>query len=194
MNTKKATGLFFLCLIISCCFIYSNSVFYAFTNWDDYVQVVDNPYIKQFNFTSLKGIFSTFFVGMYQPITTSFYAIIYQFSSLNPIGYHAGSLVFHLLNTLLVYQLISFFFNEKKIIFFLTSLFALHPLQVESVAWVSAFSNLVFSSFFLLSIIAYLNYLNKKRKAFYFLSLLVFSTGLSIQISSSCTSNHSITY
>ena len=144
-----------------------------FSNLDDYVQVVENPFLKQLNFAAIIGIFSNTFVGMYQPITTTAYLLIAQIHGIDPFWFHFASLVTHLINGILVYNVLRHF-CKKETAQILSILFIVHPLQVESVAWVSAYSNLLFSSFSLLSIDAYIKHCKTQKKPPYWRSLLFF--------------------
>lgn len=173
-NSMKRTSLFFLLITVLLAWVYSQSIHFQFTHLDDYEQVVENKTIQSIDFAHLKAIFKSTSVGMYQPLTTSIYAIVYSIFQLNPLGYHLASLLFHLLNTVLVYLLLKEFKIEQFLNYFLVSLFAFHPLQVESVVWISAFSNLVFTSFFLTALLFYFNYRKTQKKQFYYLSLLLF--------------------
>tara|TARA_B110000046_G_scaffold25332_1_gene24762 strand:+ start:23122 stop:24855 length:1734 start_codon:yes stop_codon:yes gene_type:complete len=150
--------LYIFAIAITACAIYLPAINNSFTYLDDHVQVVENPFVKTLDFNSIKGIFSSFFVGMYQPITTLFYAITYSLSGLSPAAFHILSLVIHVTNSMVVFKLLQSFFNSKKINFLLTILFLVHPMQVESVAWISALSNLLFSFFFLTAFWSYLSY------------------------------------
>lgn len=153
---------------------YWSALDHPFTFLDDQQQVVQNPNIRSLSLSSLKAIFSSTSVGMYQPITTLIYALIFSIAELEPFAYHFTSLLFHLANCLLVF----FFLKEFKIKLWpaviLTGLFALHPMQVESVAWVSAFSNLVFSFFYLLALISYMRFKEQAGLKFLYLSLAFF--------------------
>tara|TARA_R110002096_G_scaffold72174_4_gene172170 strand:+ start:15600 stop:17339 length:1740 start_codon:yes stop_codon:yes gene_type:complete len=174
-NSMKRTFLFFLLITVILAWVYSQSIHFQFTHLDDYEQVVENKTIQSIDFAHLNAIFSSTSVGMYQPLTTWIYAIVYSIFQLNPLGYHLASLLFHLLNTVLVYLLLKEFKIEQFLNYFLVSLFAFHPLQVESVVWISAFSNLVFTSFFLTALLSYFKYQKTHKKQFYFLSLLLFT-------------------
>ncbi len=168
----------FLLLYSVVFFTYQDSFDHDFTHLDDQVQVVNNPHIQSLDFANIKAIFSSTSVGMYQPFTTLVYAIIYQFSGLNPWGYHFTAFLFHLLNGFLVFRLLQAFKLSFPLAFLLCSLYLLHPMQVESVAWLSAFSNLCFTSFYLLSLLAYLAYQKQGKKSYLLWSLAAFLISL----------------
>lgn len=160
----KQRIIFFILLSCALLLVYIPSLQNDFTYLDDQVQIVNNSTIKSLTVGNLGQIFSSTSVGMYQPLTTTLYALIYQFFELNAMGYHFASLLFHFMNCFLVFQLLKKLKVNEKIIFLLLSIFALHPMQVESIAWVSAFSNLVYTSFYLLSYIAYINFHSKRNQ------------------------------
>ena len=160
----KRDLLFFIILITACLSVYYDSLSFNFTYLDDQVQVVNNTAIQSISWENLKHIFSSTSVGMYQPITTLIYAFEYQINGLNPVVFGIFSLIFHIVNCLLVFQLLRKLGINGLLNYFLVSLFALHPMQVESIVWVSAFSNLVFSTFFLLSLIYFLSVENQQSK------------------------------
>lgn len=78
----------------------------GFTNWDDIDQVTGNTDIQSLNIAALKKMFTSFYVGMYQPLTTFFFSLIYKLGKLNAAWYHVWSLLLHLVNIFLVYTLV----------------------------------------------------------------------------------------
>ena len=171
---RKEYRFYFLILIASNILCYISSINHGFTYLDDYVQVVENPFIKSVTFSNLSTVFSSSVVGMYQPITSSFFALITVLFSTDAIYFHSASLLFHTMNTLLVFKVLEQFFVQKKLILLLSLLFALHPMQVESVAWVSAFSTLTFTFFTLLAFLNYSSYHREKKQLSYVSSLIFF--------------------
>tara|TARA_B100001109_G_scaffold254795_1_gene255530 strand:+ start:7461 stop:9194 length:1734 start_codon:yes stop_codon:yes gene_type:complete len=168
----------FIFLFVTCIASYYSSIHHDFTQLDDQVQVVNNEAIRKINFVNLKAIFSSTSVGMYQPLTTSFYAIIYTIFGKEAIGFHWAALILHLMNGFLVFKLLHKLKQKWDLSYFLCALFLLHPLQVESVAWVSAFSNICFSFFYLLGLIQYVNFKEQMHKKHYYFSLLFFVLSL----------------
>lgn len=171
---RRRSILFYGLLVIGLFSIYFSSLHHNFTYLDDHVQVVENTSIRSLDVESIIDIFSRTTVGMYQPVTTFFNAIIYQFFGLNAFYYHFSSLIFHLLNAFLVFRLLDHFFKSENLKIFLTLLFVFHPMQVESVAWVSAFSSLTYTFFFLCSLLSFLSYRNSKKKKLYYASIALF--------------------
>jgi tetratricopeptide (TPR) repeat protein len=172
---KIKSSLFWLLTIIAfTVIVYFQSINNGFTHWDDEKQLTENIDIQELSTENIKKIFSSFYVGMYQPITTLTFAIEYHFAKLNPRVYHFDSLMIHLLNVLLVYVFVHLLFKRKKLSIVISALFALHPMQVEAVAWISARSTLLFSSFYLGSLIYYIKYVREKRKLSLIVSILLF--------------------
>lgn len=187
MNWLKKYGLLFVLFLTAV--VYIPSLSNGFTHLDDYVQVVNNGNIKSFGFANLTAIFSSTSVGMYQPLTTLLYALTYQFFGSQAFGFHFLSLLFHLLNIILFFSLLKKFSIEPLKALLFTAIFAVHPMQVESVSWISAFSNLTYTLFYLLALICYRNFqLSNKRKAyglvllFFILSLLSKSTAVTLPL------------
>ncbi|MEQ8908991.1 MAG: tetratricopeptide repeat protein [Vicingaceae bacterium] len=177
MKSARQYLLLFLLLLVSF-FTYQDSFDHPFTYLDDQVQVVNNANIRSLDAESIKSIFSSTSVGMYQPLSTLLYAIIYQFDGINPWAYHFASWLLHLLNGLLIFRILRQLKFNFSISYFLSVIFLLHPMQVESVSWVSAFSNLCFTCFYLLSFSAYIKFKQKQQFQFYLFSLLAFLLSL----------------
>ncbi|MDD3875681.1 MAG: tetratricopeptide repeat protein [Bacteroidales bacterium] len=145
------------------------------TNWDDPIMVTNNAQIRSISFEGVMNIFTpSKEMNEYQPLTTLSYAISYHFFRLNPASYLLSNLFFHLLNIVLVFYLIFLLSKNHLLSFFVSFLFALHPLQVEVVAWVSAHNYVLFGLFFLLSIISYIKYIQNDLRRKYLIYALLF--------------------
>lgn len=133
--------------------------------WDDQWQVINTMTPGGLSIENLHTIFCSILNGQYSPINQLYYTVLYTLFGYSSTAFHVGNLLFHLLNAFLVYILVrfftrDFFLREKSywISFMAALLFAVHPVQVETVCWISA-SKIVLSSFFyLLAIILYLQY------------------------------------
>jgi protein O-mannosyl-transferase len=185
---------FFLAAIILVTLIVYSPVYKNnFLNWDDDTFVSNNPDIRNLKFDNLKTFFTRNYVENYLPFTMISFAIDYQIDGLNPKIFVLTNLLFHILNALLVFLfvllLIRSFTNSKFgsiqkannpfLISAISSiLFAIHPINVESVAWISERKNVLYVFFFLLSIISYVKYLKSAKFKFYNISLLLFLCSL----------------
>jgi hypothetical protein len=145
-----------------------------FTNWDDSLQVVNNKDIVSLSFSTIKTIFSSLYVAMYQSLATLSFAIEYHFFGLDAKYYHLTSLVIHLINIVLVYRLSTLITKRKDMALIVTSFFAVHPMYVEAIAWISARSTLLYSVFYIGALISYVNYIEKKKTKFLIVTFLLF--------------------
>jgi hypothetical protein len=171
--------IFFLCL--AC---YSRIPFLQFqSHWDDQ-WVIHNWYTEGgFSIENIKSIFVEYYHGQYSPVNQIYYTTLYFFWGYNPIAFHIGGLILHLINVFLVYKLILKSLvvlrletsnNAMRIAFLTCSIFAVHPLLVEPTAWVSASKVLIYAIFYLLSLIMYLNYLNTTDRKYLVYTLIYF--------------------
>jgi protein O-mannosyl-transferase len=126
-----------------------------FTNWDDPGYVKDNPLIKDLTGEGIKNIFSHAVMGNYHPLTIFSYALEYSVARLDPFLFHLDSLLLHVLCTVLVFWFTLLFTKNNIASFVAAMLFGLHPMHMESVAWVAARKDVMFGSFFMASCIAY---------------------------------------
>jgi len=131
--------------------------------YDDLPQIVDNPYIHSFRY--LRQIFGgtvwTFqgaqgVTNYYRPLMTFAYLICYKLFGLIPFGFHLLNLTLHLAIVLLLYTLTERLFGNRLISLLTASLFAVHPIHTESVAWIAALPDLELGLFFLLTFLLYL--------------------------------------
>lgn len=138
-----------------------------FTNWDDPGYVKDNPLIKDASWEGIKNIFALSHpvMGNYHPITILTYALDYDKANLDPERYHIVSLLFHLLATGLVYCFVWLFCRKRIVAVITAALFGLHPMHVESVAWIAGRKDVVYGSFYIASCISYLYYIRRKNDA-----------------------------
>lgn len=130
--------------------IYSPALSYPFSNWDDPTYVTENPLIKQISTEHLKRIFTKPYYALYLPLTMLSYSLNYYFSHLDPFAYHFTNLMLHLMSMLLVYATVQVLTGEWLVAAAVSVLFGIHPVQVESVVWISERKN-VLSGFFILS-------------------------------------------
>jgi len=106
-----------------------------FISWDDGDVVLNNKDVHHFD---IKAFFTSYYVGNYAPISMIGFAIDWLIFKGNAAGHHAMSLLFHIINVLLVYYLANLILKEKMKAMLCALIFCFHPLQVETVAWVSA--------------------------------------------------------
>lgn len=150
--------------------------------WDDQWVVINVFTDQGFSYKNLWNVLTQFYHGQYAPVNELYYIFIYSIFGYNSCAFHAGSLILHVANVLLVYNFIFMLLNQLnkfgikvyKIAFITALLFALHPVCVESVAWLSASKILVYSFFYLLAISMYLRYIENQTVISYILVLFFF--------------------
>ena len=174
----KKLILFFLFTFL----VYSNSFHIPFY-FDDQHMVLKNPFIRSFKFIPFffKGFVTgyNFPKGMCRPLLMITFSLNYFFGKLNPAGYHLINLIFHILCGILLFSILKFLFKkDNNVIFLITLLFLLHPLNTEAVVYISSRSDLMVSFFILLAFLCYLKEKYFLSVIFYILSLLSKETGL----------------
>ncbi len=142
-----------------------------FVFFDDDKAVLYNHALQN---PSLSKFFSGQNLGMYAPLSWIGYWIGSLLSGKSAWGYHLLSVILHAINTLMVFAWLKGLSSRTAIAFFAAILFAVHPMQAEAVCWVAALSTVLFSSFYLGSLLAYLQFLSKKSHGWLALSLLLF--------------------
>jgi tetratricopeptide (TPR) repeat protein len=145
-------------------------------SWDDPVYVTENPLITHLNWESIKGFFTNQRNGTYVPFPLLSWALEFQLFGLNPFPYHLDNLLIHLLCTSLVFYFFILLRIPLMYAAFGALLFGIHPMRVESVAWVTERKDLLFCLFYLGSLIIYCKYIvsEKEKPKYLLLTLLLF--------------------
>jgi len=143
--------------------------------WDDQLYIISNTLLNPVN---LVKIFSQNVGGNYHPITILALAAEFHFFGLDEAGYHTINLLLHLMNVILVFYTVFLLSDKVGVALIVSLLFGIHPLHVESVAWVSELKDLLYTFFFLASYYFYLKYLSVPRQKYYVLALLLFAVSL----------------
>jgi tetratricopeptide (TPR) repeat protein len=148
---------------------FSPSLRDGFTNWDDPQSVVDNRDIRGINFEKVKKVFSSTYLCNYQPVTMLTYMAEYRLFGLDSAAYHRTNLLVHICNAIIVFLLILSLRESRAAAFVAALLFAIHPLRVESVAWIAERKDVLSAFFYLLSLLLYVKFLRKKNLRYYLL-------------------------
>jgi len=147
-----------------------------FTNWDDEFYIINNQLLRG---PDWKGIFSEQVLGNYHPLTILSYAFNYAVSGLNPFSYLLVNYLFHIVNTLLVFYFIWNISGKNKFIAaFVALIFGVHPMHVESVAWIAERKDMLYTFFFLLSLIQYWRFLSDGKKSHFWICFVFFVLSL----------------
>ena len=155
----------------------------SFISWDDGDVLLNNKDVHSFDF---KAFFTNYYVGNYAPIAMISFAIDWLIFKGNATGHHAMSLLFHMVNSVLVYYLATLLLKDKLKSLLCAVVFCFHPLQVETVAWVSAKNNLVYSVFFLSGLICYAKFIIQDVKKYYIFALCLFIVSVLSKPSAIC--------
>jgi protein O-mannosyl-transferase len=131
-----------------------------FVLWDDDMNFTDNPSYRGLSPAHLRWMFTTFHGGHWQPLSWMTLGLDYGLWGMNPLGYHLTNVLLHAVNALLVYRLIAALVPGvgARAAAVGALLFAIHPLRVESVAWVTERRDVLSGLFFLLTVLAYVRY------------------------------------
>mgnify|MGYP001818184527 CR=1 FL=1 len=159
--------------------VYLQVANYNFTNYDDELYVTENPNVKA-GFT-IDGIFWAFTTGHaanWHPVTWLSHMLDSEIYGLNPMGHHWSNLQIHIANTILLFLFFNYVTGALWRSFLVAALFAIHPLHVESVAWVSERKDVLCAFFWILSMWAYVGYVRNALKVRYVLLIILFVLGL----------------
>ena len=184
-TVNKRNLIYVLIAIVLTAIVYSMSIKNGWIkNWDDGGYVTEHDATSAMSASSLyklnshdiSTIFSNFYKGNYHPLTTLVYALEYNLFKDNAKPYHLLNLIFHLLNVFLVFIFLKKITKRSEIAFVAAMLFGIHPMHVESVAWISELKDVMYTFFFLMSVLYYMeNYERKENKTKpYLISLMFF--------------------
>ncbi len=180
-NLFSKQGIVLIIILLTCFLSYFQITRFDFIRWDDDTQITENPYVKNLNGQSISHNLDK---ERYTFLTLTTYSVIYKMYGNNPAPFHWLSIMLHLLNVILVFQLTKQFSKNIYTISLIALLFALHPMRVESVAWVSEIKDLLFTFFSLVAFLFYIKYLQNNFKFYFFLlaaSMAVFASFSKIQ-------------
>ena len=150
----------------------------GFTNWDDGNYLLENPLVRSLAPANVAHIFTRLHSGLYKPLVIFSFAVEYHFFGYNPLVYHVVNLAFHLANCALVFFIVERLSVGFGVAFITALLFGIHPMHVESVAWVSERKDMLYSFFFLLSFWLYLRYRASGSKKGYWCAVCAFVLSL----------------
>lgn len=141
--------------------------------WDDNWMVLESPFVQSHHWDYILYNFKDFCDVRYSPVNTLFYILPYELFGFNPVAFHSFFLAIHILNVVLVYYIIQNIIKTanpefsitrmQRYAFFVALIFAIHPLQVESVAWISASKVVIYTFFMLTAMWCYMQYIQGGR-------------------------------
>jgi protein O-mannosyl-transferase len=170
-----------LLLVIVVAATFAAAVGNDFVNYDDDTYVTANPHLRQGGATGIAWALGSTMASNWHPLTWLSHMLDYRLFGQRPWGHHLSSVLLHVLNTLLVFVVFRRLTGALWRPLFLATFFGLHPLHVQSVAWIAERKDVLSALFFLLSLWAYAGYAQLdggRRRLRYGLSLLLFALGL----------------
>ncbi len=178
---KNAKLIVCLILVLIILAAYWQTSHFEFTSFDDDLYVTANRYVQSglskesiqwaFNFADKQNTY-------WHPLTWLSHMLDVEIYGLNPGGHHFSNVLFHIANSLLLFWLLQRMSAALWCSAFVAAMFALHPVNVESVAWVSERKNVLSTFFWMLTLMAYARYCERSNLARYLLVVLVFALGL----------------
>ena len=182
LSSNLLIGLFLILITIVAFWQVKN---HNFINFDDHLYISENPYVTQgLTWKSIKWALTadlltdSVHADFWIPITYLSHIVTAQVFGMDPSGHHLVNLGFHLLNVLLLFLVLQQMTHARWPSAFVATLFAIHPLHVESVAWVTERKDVLSAFFWILTMGAYLRYTKKPGLHRYLLVILLLILGL----------------
>jgi tetratricopeptide (TPR) repeat protein len=159
--------------------LYVPATGHSFLILDDREYVTANPHVHDgLSWSTIKWAFTSTEAANWHPLTWLSHALDYQLFALNPAGHHFDNVFIHALNAVLLFLLLQWVTKRAGPSLLTAALFALHPLNVESVAWIAERKNVLSTFFLLLTIFAYAWYAQRPNWRRYLLAAALFFAGL----------------
>jgi len=157
-SPEKRTFVLSLLLVVFTLALYNQATHFAFVNFDDDRYVTENPHVQAgLTWDTVKWALTSTDEANWHPLTWISHALDCQLFRLNPAGHHLTSIVLHAVSVVLLFLLLWRSTRRLGVGFFVAMVFALHPVNVESVTWVSERKNAVRTIFFLLTLVTYVS-------------------------------------
>jgi len=161
--------------LIAYCQVYFNS----FISYDDPLYITNNPHILEgISFKNILWAFTTNYAFNWHPLTWISHMLDIQLFGLDPAGHHLTSLIIHIANTVLLAILLQQLTKLSWQSLAVATLFAIHPMHVESVAWVAERKDVLCGLFWLLTILIYIRFVEKPGAYNYLVLIFIFALGL----------------
>jgi tetratricopeptide (TPR) repeat protein len=158
---------------------------YARVAWNGFIRLDDNDYVTAsphvqagLSWSSIRWAFTTGHSANWHPLTWLSHMVDVQLFGMNPAGHHLTSLVLHVASTLLLFRLFLKTTGELWPSAFVGAVFGLHPLHVESVAWVAERKDVLSAFFWILTTLAYVAWTEERRPGRYALVVVLYALGL----------------
>jgi tetratricopeptide (TPR) repeat protein len=153
--------------------IYLGIFGHHYISFDDDWYIYDSPFVSGFTWDKAGELLTQPYEGQYSPLPQFYLAALYKLGGGKPFLMKLGALLIHILNSILVFRLIYKLIKDYRGAFFVAALFAMHPMQVESVAWLTAIFK-ISACFSLAAMLLYLKFLETRKPIYYTSILLLF--------------------
>jgi protein O-mannosyl-transferase len=180
-NTTREGRIVVLCLILALATVgfYNPVVHNGFTNFDDDYYIFHNPHVTGgLSWDTVQWAFTSYYATNWHPLTWLSHALDCQLFKLNPAGHHYETVLLHAANAILLFLLLEAATGLMWPSLIVAALFALHPVNVESVAWAAERKNVLSMLFFLLTLHAYRWYVRQTSVGRYAVVAALFAVGL----------------
>lgn len=180
-KNSYAASTVFLCVLLAVIVsaVYMQVGNHEFLNFDDGEYVMDNPHITSgITGKNIIWAFTSVDAANWHPITWFSHMADVQFYGMNPRGHHLTNVFIHTVSSLFLFLLLFRLTGTLWQCLFVATLFALHPLHVESVAWVAERKDVLSTLFWFITLLLYSEYVAKRKPALYVFSLFAFILGL----------------
>ncbi len=179
ISLSKQIMIVYIVLIVTTLAVFWHANQFDFINFDDGGYVTANRHIQSgISQNGIRWAFSTRYLDLWHPLTWLSFMFDYQLHGLNPGGYHLTNLILHILITLLLFWLFNRMTGAVWKSAFIAALFALHPLHVESVAWIAERKDVLSAFFWMLTLCLYVYYTEKPAIRRYLLVVFSFVCAL----------------
>jgi tetratricopeptide (TPR) repeat protein len=166
-------------LILSTLLVFWQVRNFDFVDYDDDVYVYDNPNVfSGLNVQNIKWAFTTGHAANWHPLTWLSLMLDCQIFGAKPGPMHLVNIAFHIVNTILLFAIFNRMTGKIWPSAFVAALFALHPLHIESVVWITERKDVLSTLFWLLTMLAYIRYVDKPSTGRYVIVIILFALGL----------------
>lgn len=163
---KPSTKPVLVGILLITALLFAKSITYDFVNWDDDVNLLDNARIQAFTWENIKGIFTERIIGNYNPLPIFTFAIEHALFGMNATVFHLNNVLLHLVNVALVFFLGRQLGLKLWTTAALALLFGIHPLRVESVAWITERKDVLFAAFYFGALLLYTRRIKAGKSGF----------------------------
>jgi tetratricopeptide (TPR) repeat protein len=180
-ETSKKYQSVWICLVLALttAAVFCQVCTYDFVNLDDPTYIYENPNIQDgITSKAIKWAFTTGYASNWHPLTWLSHMLDWQLFGSNAGGHHLTNLIFHIANTLLLFIVLKQMTHRLWPSAFVAALFALHPLHVESVAWVTERKDVLSTFFWMLTMWAYVRFVGRPKISSYLLIAIFLALGL----------------